>query len=91
MAADDEALPFAGETFDLIISYLSLHWVNDLPGALAQIRQALKPDGLFLASMLGGETLRELRQALAEAEIAEEAGLSPRLSPMAAVRDLGGL
>ena len=91
LAADEEALPFAGETFDLIISNLSLHWVNDLPGALAQIRRALKPDGLFLASMLGGETLRELRQALAEAEIAEEDGLSPRISPMAEVRDLGGL
>ncbi len=91
LAADEEALPFAGETFDLIISNLSLHWVNDLPGALAQIRRALKPDGLFLASMLGGETLTELRRALAEAEIAEEDGLSPRISPMAEVRDLGGL
>ena len=91
LAADEEALPFAGETFDLIISNLSLHWVNDLPGALAQIRRALKPDGLFLASMLGGETLGELRRALAEAEIAEEDGLSPRISPMAEVRDLGGL
>ncbi len=91
LAADEEALPFAGETFDLIISNLSLHWVNDLPGALAQIRRALKPDGLFLASMLGGETLRELRRALAEAEIADEGGLSPRISPMAEVRDAGGL
>lgn len=91
LAADEEALPFAGETFDLILSNLSLHWVNDLPGALAQIRRALKPDGLFLASMLGGETLTELRRALAEAEIAEEGGLSPRISPMAEVRDLGGL
>jgi len=91
LAADEEALPFAGETFDLIISNLSLHWVNDLPGALAQIRRALKPDGLFLASMLGGETLTELRRALAEAEIAVEGGLSPRISPMAEVRDAGGL
>ena len=91
LAGDEEALPFAGETFDLILSNLSLHWVNDLPGALAQIRHALKPDGLFLASMLGGETLTELRRALAEAEIAEEDGLSPRISPMADVRDLGGL
>ena len=91
LAADEEALPFYGATFDLIISNLSLHWVNDLPGALAQIRRALKPDGLFLASMLGGETLAELRRALAEAEIAEEDGLSPRVSPMAEVRDLGGL
>ena len=91
LAADEEALPFAQGTFDLIISNLSLHWVNDLPGALAQIRRALKPDGLFLASMLGGDTLGELRRALAEAEIAEEEGLSPRVSPMAEVRDLGGL
>ena len=90
-AADEEALPFAGETFDLIISNLSLHWVNDLPGALVQARRALRPDGLFLAAVLGGETLRELRQALAEAEIAEEDGLSPRVSPMADVRDLGSL
>jgi len=91
LAADEEFLPFGNETFDLILSNLSLHWVNDLPGALVQARRALKPDGLFLAAMLGGETLTELRQALAEAEIAEEDGLSPRVSPMADVRDLGGL
>ncbi len=91
LAADEESLPFAGGVFDLIISNLTLHWVNDLPGALLQTRRALKPDGLFLASVLGGETLRELRQALAEAEIAEEDGLSPRVSPMADVRDLGQL
>ncbi|MDA1090301.1 MAG: methyltransferase domain-containing protein [Proteobacteria bacterium] len=91
LAADEEALPFGGAVFDLIIGNLSLHWVNDLPGALIQIRRALKPDGLFLAAMFGGETLIELRQSLAEAEIAEEDGLSPRVSPMAEVRDLGGL
>lgn len=91
LAADEEFLPFADGSFDSVLSNLSLHWVNDLPGALAQIRRALKPDGLFLASMLGGETLGELRRALAEAEIAEEDGLSPRISPMAEVRDLGGL
>ena len=91
LAADEEALPFGAGTFDLVASLLSLHWVNDLPGALTQIRHALKPDGLFLAAMLGGETLKELRQALAEAEIAVEGGLSPRVSPFAGVRDAGGL
>ena len=91
LAADEEALPFTGGVFDLILSNLTLHWVNDLPGALLQARQALKPDGLFLASVLGGDTLRELRQSLAEAEIAEEEGLSPRVSPMADVKDLGQL
>jgi len=91
LAADEEALPFAGGVFDLILSNLTLHWVNDLPGAMLQARQALKPDGLFLASVLGGETLKELRQSLMEAEITEEDGLSPRVSPMADVRDLGGL
>ena len=91
LAADEEALPFGGGSFDLILSNLSLHWVNDLPGALVQTRRALKPDGLFLASALGADTLKELRQSLAEAEIAEEDGLSPRVSPMADVKDLGGL
>ncbi len=91
LAADEEAIPFGPDTFDLVLSNLSLHWVNDLPGALLQIRRALKPDGLFLGAMLGGETLKELRQALSEAEIAQENGLSPRVSPMAGVRDLGGL
>jgi len=91
LAADEELLPFAPESFDLIVSLLSLHWVNDLPGALIQARQCLKPDGLFLAAMLGGETLRELRESLAEAEIAEEDGLSPRVSPFADIRDAGAL
>lgn len=91
VAADEEALPFADGAFDLVLSSLSLHWVNDLPGALSQIRRALKPDGLFLAAMPGGQTLKELRQALAEAEIAEEGGLSPRISPFVDVRDAGNL
>ena len=91
LAADEEFLPFAAGCFDLIVSCLSLHWVNDLPGALVQIRRALKPDGLFLAAMLGGNTLEELRAALAEAEIAAEGGLSPRVSPFADVRDAGDL
>ena len=91
VTADEEALPFAAASLDLVLGNLSLHWVNDLPGALLQIRRALKPDGLFLAAMLGGETLKELRHAFMEAEIAEEGGISPRLSPMAGVRDLGSL
>ena len=90
-AADEETLPFAEGRFDLVISNLSLHWVNDLPGALLQIRRALKPDGLFLASLLGGETLKELRQAMMEAELAEEGGVSPRVSPFVDVRDAGAL
>ncbi len=74
-----------------MVSLLSLHWVNDLPGTLMQIRRALKPDGLLLAAMFGGETLKELRHALGEAEIADEGGLSPRISPFADVRDIGNL
>lgn len=91
LAADEEFLPFGTETFDLVLSCLSLHWVNDLPGALVQIRHALKPDGLFLAALLGGETLTELRQALLEVELEIEGGASPRVSPFADLRDLGGL
>ncbi len=89
--ADEEALPFAPETFDLIVSVLSLHAVNDLPGALVQIRRALKPDGLFLAALFGGETLHELREAFAAGESETVGGVSPRVSPFADVRDLGGL
>ena len=91
VAADEEALPFRPGCLDLVLSLLSLHWVNDLPGALTQIRLALKPDGLFLAAMLGGQTLKELRSALAEAEVAHEGGLSPRVAPFADVRDAGAL
>ncbi len=91
LVADEEALPFAAASFDLVVSLLNLHWVNDLPGALLQIRQVLKADGLFLAAMFGGETLKELRRSLAEAEIGEEGGLSPRISPFAEVRDAGNL
>jgi NADH dehydrogenase [ubiquinone] 1 alpha subcomplex assembly factor 5 len=91
VVADEEALPFAAGSFDLVISLLNLHWVNDLPGALLQVLQALKPDGLFLAAMFGGETLKELRRALADAEIEGEGGLSPRISPFADVRDAGNL
>ncbi len=91
VAADEEALPFAEGCFDLVLSCLDLHWVNDLPGALIQVRRLLKPDGLFLAALFGGETCRELRQALVEAEVAIEGGLSPRLSPLTEVRDAGNL
>ena len=91
LVADEEALPFADGAFDLILSSLALHWVNDLPGTLVQIRRALKPDGLFLAAMFGGETLKELRGALTEADLATSGGASPRVSPFAQVRDLGQL
>ena len=91
VALDEEALPFAQASFDLILSSLSLHWVNDLPGALIQARRALKPDGLLLAAMLGGETLRELRACLLEAELEIEGGAGPRVSPFADLRDVGGL
>ncbi|MBC8159138.1 MAG: methyltransferase domain-containing protein [Alphaproteobacteria bacterium] len=91
VVADEEALPFANAGFDLILSCLSLHWVNDLPGALVQIRRALKPDGLFLAAMFGGHTCKELRHALSAAEVEIEGGMSPRVSPFAEVRDAGNL
>ncbi|MBI5162642.1 MAG: methyltransferase domain-containing protein [Magnetospirillum sp.] len=91
LAADEEALPFAEASVDVVVSALSLHWVNDLPGTLVQVRRVLKPDGLFLAAMLGGETLKELRACLQAAELAGEGGLSPRVSPFADVRDLGAL
>ncbi len=91
IAADEELLPFAAGSFDLVLSNLSLHWVNDLPGALIQIRKSLAPDGLFIGSMLGGETLTELRVALQQAELELDGGISPRLSPLADVRDAGAL
>ncbi|MDO8533228.1 MAG: methyltransferase domain-containing protein [Xanthobacteraceae bacterium] len=91
VAADEEALPFANETFDLVVSALSLQWVNDLPGTLAQICRALKPDGLLLAALPGGDTLTELRQCLALAEDEIEGGASPRVAPFVEVRALGSL
>lgn len=86
-----EALPFAAASFDLVISGLSLQLVDDLPGALFQIRHVLKPDGLLLAAVLGGQTLWELRQAWLAAEDALFGGASPRVAPFADVRDFGGL
>jgi SAM-dependent methyltransferase len=91
VACDEELLPFGADSFDLVLSTLSLHWVNDLPGALVQIRQSLRPDGLFLAAMLGAGTLAELRSALTEAETEMLGGASPRLSPFADLRDAAGL
>lgn len=88
---DEERLPFSGERFELAVSLLALHSVNDLPGALIQIRRALKPDGLFIGAMLGGATLTELRQALTQAEAEMEGGVSPRVAPFADLRDIGGL
>jgi SAM-dependent methyltransferase len=91
VAADEEALPFRDGSLDLAVSALALQFVNDLPGALVQIRRALKPDGLFLAAMIGGESLVELREAFAQAESEIEGGVSPRVAPFADLRDLGAL
>jgi SAM-dependent methyltransferase len=89
--ADEEALPFRDASLDLVVSGLALHFANDLPGVLAQIRRALKPDGLFLGAFLGGDTLTELRQAFAEAECEIEGGASPRVAPFADLRQVGAL
>ncbi|HEY4892304.1 MAG TPA: methyltransferase domain-containing protein, partial [Reyranella sp.] len=91
LVADEESLPFAAHSFDLVVSAMDLHWVNDLPGTLIQIGRILKPDGLLLGAMLGGATLWQLRQALAAAESEIEGGLSPRVSPFADLRDAAGL
>nr|XP_033795691.1 arginine-hydroxylase NDUFAF5, mitochondrial isoform X1 [Geotrypetes seraphini] len=89
--ADEEFLPFKEDTFDLVVSSLSLHWVNDLPKAFRQIYHILKPDGVFIGAMLGGETLYELRCSLQLAEQEREGGFSPHVSPFTAVTDLGNL
>jgi SAM-dependent methyltransferase len=89
--ADEEALPFRHQSLDLVASALALQLVNDLPGTLLQIREALKPDGLLLAALLAGDTLRELRTALFLAEEEIEGGASARVAPFADVRQLGGL
>ena len=88
---DTETLPLQPESLDLAISALAFQFVNDLPGVLAQIRRALKPDGLLLAAMIGGDTLTELRQSFAAAEAECEAGVSPRVAPFADLRDVGAL
>jgi len=84
-------LPYKAESFDAVFSCLSLHWVDDLPGLMMQALHLLKPDGLLLLSLLGGNSLIELRQVLAEAEQDITGGLSPRCAPMADIRDIGGL
>ncbi len=87
----EEALPLQPESLDLVISALAFQFVNDLPGVLAQIRRALRPDGLLLAAMVGGDTLTELRQCVALAEAECEGGVSPRVAPFADLRDVGSL
>ena len=86
-----DQLPYKAESFDAVFSCLSMHWVDDLPGLMMQARRLLKPDGLLLMSLLGGKSLIELRQVLAEAEQDITGGLSPRCAPMADIRDIGGL
>ncbi|MGA8936113.1 MAG: methyltransferase domain-containing protein, partial [Pseudolabrys sp.] len=91
VVADEEALPFADSSLDLVTSVLALQFVNDLPGTLIQIRRALKPDGLLLAALVGGESLAELREAIAIAESEIEGGVSPRVAPFVDVGELGAL
>jgi len=91
VAADEEALPFRAASLDLVVSVLALQFVNDLPGTLAQIRAALKADGLFLAALIGGDSLTELRQSFAAAEAELEGGIAPHVAPFADLRDLGAL
>ncbi|XP_065595742.1 arginine-hydroxylase NDUFAF5, mitochondrial isoform X1 [Cyrtonyx montezumae] len=91
VVADEECLPFKEDTFDLVVSSLSLHWVNDLPKAFREIHQVLKPDGVFIGAMFGGDTLYELRCSLQLAELEREGGFSPHVSPFVAVSDLGHL
>ena len=91
VVADEEFLPFALASFDLVVASLSLHWVNDLPGALIQLRLALRPGGLLLASLPALGTLAELRQSLTEAEAALTGGAAPRVSPFVDLRDCAAL
>ena len=91
VVCDEERLPFAPASFDLVVSALSLHWVNDLPGTLIQIRHVLRPDGLFLGALFGAGTLMELRTSLIEAEVEVKGGASQRLSPLPGLQDMAGL
>lgn len=91
VVADEEQLPFARHSFDLVVSALNLHWVNDLPGTLIQIHTILKPGGTLLANLFAGQTLIELRQVMAEAEMQITGGLAPRISPFGDVKTLGAL
>lgn len=89
--ADEADLPFEDASVDLVLSCMSLHWINDFPALLAEVHRVLKPEGLFLAVLPGEETLRELRDSLARAELAVEGGVSPRVAPMLTVKDGGAL
>lgn len=91
IVADEEALPFRDASLDLVVSALALQFVNDLPGVLVQVRRALRPDGLFVAALLGGDTLTELRQSFMAAEAEVSGGASPRVAPFADARALGSL
>ncbi|KND03452.1 uncharacterized protein SPPG_00935 [Spizellomyces punctatus DAOM BR117] len=91
IAGDEESLPFEENSVDAIMSSLSMHWVNDIPGTLIQAQRALKPDGVFIGAMFGGDTLYELRTSLQLAEIDREGGVSPHISPMTDVRDVANL
>lgn len=91
LQVDEEALPFGVASLDLVVSCLALHWVNDLPGTLIQIRRALRPDGLFMAAIFGGQTLTELRQCLIEAESEMSGGAGLRIAPFADAYDVAGL
>lgn len=88
---DEERLPYDAETFDAVLSSLSMHWINDLPSVLAQINNVLKPDCPFIATMFGGDTLFELRTSLQLADMERRGGVSPHVSPLADVKDIGGL
>ncbi|XP_030369086.1 arginine-hydroxylase NDUFAF5, mitochondrial [Scaptodrosophila lebanonensis] len=88
---DEEELDFEDNSLDLVISSLSLHWVNDLPGCFAKIKQSLKPDGVFIASLFGGDTLFELRSSLQLAELERKGGIAPHVSPFTQIRDIGSL
>lgn len=91
LVIDDERVPFGPESVDLVVTGLGLQWVNDLPGALIQIRRALRPDGLLLASFVGGDSLTELRQSFLAAESEIRRGATPRVAPFADLRDIGAL
>jgi len=91
LVVDEEYIPFENSSIDLVMSSMSLHWVNDLPGTFAQVRNCLKPNGLFIGALLGGNTLHELRSSFALAEQEREGGISPHISPFAGIGDIGNL
>nr|SVE83769.1 EOG090X09JT [Daphnia pulex] len=91
IAVDEENLPFEPESFDIVMSSLSLHWVNQLPSTFSQIMKCLRPDGVFIGALFGGETLYELRGSLQLGETEREGGFAAHISPFAAIRDIGGL